>query len=59
MIINSNKGVGNGANASSIPLLLRSILDRFLHHCHVINIKDDSLPAEEAFGDEGDKGRPD
>jgi DNA replication protein DnaC len=42
VIITSNKGVGEWGEYLSDPTLAAAILDRFLHHCHVINIKGDS-----------------
>lgn len=41
-IITSNKGVGEWGEYLSDPTLAAAILDRFLHHCHVVNIKGDS-----------------
>lgn len=42
VIITSNKGVGEWGEYLSDPTLAAAILDRFLHHCHVVNIKGDS-----------------
>lgn len=42
VIITSNKGVGEWGEYLADPTLAAAILDRFLHHCHVINIKGDS-----------------
>lgn len=42
VIITSNKGVGEWGEYLADPTLAAALLDRFLHHCHVINIKGDS-----------------
>lgn len=42
VIITSNKGVGEWGEYLADPALAAAILDRFLHHCHVINIKGES-----------------
>lgn len=47
VIITSNKGVGEWGEYLSDPTLAAAILDRFLHHCHVINIKGDSYRLRE------------
>jgi DNA replication protein DnaC len=47
VIITSNKGVGEWGEYLSDPTLAAAILDRFLHHCHVINIKGDSYRLKE------------
>lgn len=48
VIITSNKGVGEWGEYLSDPTLAAAILDRFLHHCHVINIKGDSYRLKES-----------
>ncbi|NPV54707.1 MAG: ATP-binding protein [Firmicutes bacterium] len=47
VIITSNKGVGEWGEYLSDSTLAAAILDRFLHHCHVINIKGDSYRLRE------------
>lgn len=47
VIITSNKGVGEWGEYLSDPTLAAAILDRFLHHCHVVNIKGDSYRLRE------------
>lgn len=47
VIITSNKGVGEWGEYLSDPTLAAAILDRFLHHCHVINIKGGSYRLRE------------
>ncbi len=42
VIITSNKGVGEWGEYLSDPTLAAALLDRFLHHCHVLNLKGDS-----------------
>ena len=42
VIITSNKGVGEWGEYLADPTLAAAILDRFLHHCHVVNVKGDS-----------------
>lgn len=43
IIITSNKGVGEWGDYLSDPTLAAALLDRFLHHCHVLNLKGDSF----------------
>ncbi len=47
VIITSNKGVGEWGEYLSDPTLAAALLDRFLHHCHVVNIKGDSYRLKE------------
>jgi DNA replication protein DnaC len=47
VIITSNKGVGEWGEYLSDPTLAAAILDRFLHHCHVVNIKGESYRLKE------------
>lgn len=47
VIITSNKRVGEWGEYLSDPTLAAAILDRFLHHCHVINIKGGSYRLRE------------
>lgn len=47
VIITSNKGVGEWGEYLSDPTLAAAILDRFLHHCHVVNIKGGSYRLRE------------
>ena len=47
VIIASNKGVGEWGEYLSDPTLAAAILDRFLHHCHVVNIKGGSYRLKE------------
>ncbi len=47
VIITSNKGVGEWGEYLSDPTLAAAILDRFLHLCHVVNIKGDSYRLRE------------
>ncbi len=42
VIITSNKGLGEWGEYLSDPTLAAALLDRFLHHCHVLNLKGDS-----------------
>ena len=56
VIITSNKGVGEWGEYLSDPTLAAAILDRFLHHCHVINIKGDSYRLKERTKGKG-KGK--
>lgn len=50
VIITSNKGVGEWGEYLSDPTLAAAILDRFLHHCHVVNIKGESYRLKEHSG---------
>ena len=47
VIITSNKGVGEWGEYLSDLTLAAAILDRFLHHCHVVNIKGGSYRLRE------------
>ena len=42
VILSSNKGFSEWGDLFSDPVLATAILDRLLHHCHVINIKGNS-----------------
>lgn len=42
VIITSNKGVGEWGEYLTDKTLAAALLDRFLHHCHVLNLKGDS-----------------
>ncbi len=55
VIITSNKGVGEWGEYLSDTTLAAAILDRFLHHCHVINIKGESYRLKEQSGMRGTK----
>lgn len=43
VIITSNKGVGEWGEYLSDATLAAALLDRFLHHCHVLNLKGNSF----------------
>ena len=40
MILTSNKSIGEWGELTGDPVLATAVLDRLLHHCHVINIRD-------------------
>ena len=50
MIITSNKGVGEWGEYLSDTTLAAALLDRFLHHCHVLNLKGDSYRLKDKKG---------
>ena len=43
ILVTSNKGVAEWGDYLSDPTLAAALLDRFLHHCHVLNISGDSF----------------
>ena len=47
IILTSNKGFGSGANCWGTPSSPRPVLDRLLHHSHVINIRGESYRLRE------------
>jgi DNA replication protein DnaC len=42
MILTSNQSFGQWAEVFGDPIIATAILDRLLHHSHVLNIKGDS-----------------
>jgi len=42
MILTSNKSIGEWDELMGDPILATAVLDRLLHHCHVINIRGNS-----------------
>jgi DNA replication protein DnaC len=42
MILTSNKSIGEWGELMGDPVLATAVLDRFLHHCHVVNIRGNS-----------------
>lgn len=42
MILTSNKSIGEWGELMGDPVLATAVLDRLLHHCHVINIRGNS-----------------
>ena len=48
IIITSNKGVGEWGDYLADETLTAAPLDRFLHNCHVLNIKGDSYRIRKA-----------
>ena len=42
MILTSNKSIGEWDELMGDPVLATAVLDRLLHHCHVINIRGNS-----------------
>lgn len=50
VIITSNKGVGEWGDYLSDSTLAAALLDRFLHHCHVLNLKGDSYRLKDKRG---------
>ena len=50
VIITSNKGVGEWGEYLSDTTLAAALLDRFLHHCHVLNLKGDSYRLKDKKG---------
>jgi DNA replication protein DnaC len=43
ILVTSNKGVAEWGDYLSDPTLAAALLDRFLHHCHVLNISGESF----------------
>jgi DNA replication protein DnaC len=42
MILTSNKSIGEWGELMGDPVLATAVLDRLLHHCHVVNIRGNS-----------------
>ncbi len=55
VVITSNKGVGEWGDYLADPTLAAALLDRFLHHCHVLNLKGRSYRLKRT--DEGNTGK--
>jgi len=57
VIITSNKGVGEWGEYLSDATLAAALLDRFLHHCHVLNLRGDSFRLKDKVKDTKAKGK--
>ncbi|MBC7248230.1 MAG: ATP-binding protein [Actinobacteria bacterium] len=57
VIITSNKGVGEWGEYLSDVTLAAALLDRFLHHCHVLNLKGDSFRLKDKVKGSKAKGK--
>ena len=57
VIITSNKGVGEWGEYLSDTALAATLLDRFLHHCHVLNLRGDSFRLKDKVKDTKAKGK--
>ena len=47
ILVTTSKGVAEWGDYLSDPTLAAALLDRFLHHCHVINISGESYRLKE------------
>jgi DNA replication protein DnaC len=47
IILTSNKSFGEWGELMGDPVLANAVLDRLLHHCHVVNIRGNSYRLKE------------
>lgn len=57
VIITSNKGVGEWGEYLSDATLAAALLDRFLHHCHVLNLRGNSFRLKDKVKGSKAKGK--
>ena len=57
ILVTTNKGVAEWGDYLADPTLAAALLDRFLHHCHVLNISGESFRLKEKAGKKA-KGKP-
>jgi hypothetical protein len=48
MLVTSNRAVGEGGSVFGDPVVATAILDRLLHHSHVLTIRSDSYRLRES-----------
>lgn len=57
ILVTTNKGVAEWGDYLADPTLAAALLDRFLHHCHVLNISGESFRLKEKAGKKAAKGK--
>lgn len=57
ILVTTNKGVAEWGDYLSDPTLAAALLDRFLHHCHVLNISGESYRLKEKAKSSSSAGR--